>query len=62
MDEEYIQELYNNNGGFKRLGSYDAFKKQISINPNYQKSFHSQVPNLGTYDEFVSRKIGRAHV
>ena len=29
--------------------------KQISINPNYQKSFHSQVPNLGTYDEFVSR-------
>ena len=53
-NEEYISNLYNNNGGSKTFGSYNKFKELISQNDKYRHKVHTTIgETLGSYDDFV---------
>jgi antitoxin component YwqK of YwqJK toxin-antitoxin module len=40
MDEKYLMEIYHNNGGQQRFGSYQAFYNKVQNDPEYRAKIH----------------------
>ena len=54
MDEEYIDDLYNQLGGADKFGEYEDFKRLITSDDSYINDFHEAFGEnvLGSFEDF----------